>query len=81
MPHGSTSQLCELHCYLGHIHHEAIRDATRDGLIEGLKIDPNNADEQFCEEYAAGKLTLKPFLKESLNANNFSERVHCNLQA
>ena len=41
--------LYKLHCCLGHIHYGAMRDAIQDGHIEGLKIDPNNADEQFCK--------------------------------
>ena len=67
--------LFELHCCLGHIHYGAIKDAIRNGLVEGLEINPNNADEQFCEACAAGKPTTQPFPKESLtHASDFGER-------
>ena len=73
--------LYELHCRLGHIHYGAIKDAIQNGLVEGLEIDPNNGDEQFCEACTAGKPTTQPFLKESLtHATDFGERVHWDLQ-
>ena len=66
--------LYKLHCCLGHIHYGAIKDAIWNGLIERLKIDPNNANEQFCKMCAAGKPTTQPFLKESLtHASDFRE--------
>ena len=72
--------LFELHCRLGHIHYGAIKDAIRNGLVEGLKIDPKDANEQFCEACAAGKPTTQPFPKESLtHASDFGERVHWDL--
>ena len=41
---------------------------------------PNNANEQFCKVWAAGKPTTQPFLKESLpHASNFRECVHWDL--
>ena len=72
--------LFKLHCHLGHIHYGAIKDAIQNGLVKGLEIDPNNADEQFCEACTAGKPTTRPFPKESLTcASNFGERVHWDL--
>ena len=72
--------LFELHCRLGHIHYGAIKDAIRNGLVEGLEIDPKDANEQFCEACAAGKPTTQPFPKESLTrASDFGERVHWDL--
>ena len=66
----SVTSIMELH----------IRDAIWDGLIKGLKIDPNNTDEQFCEACAAGKPTKQAFLKESLaHPSNFREWVHWDL--
>ena len=80
MLQGRPLSLFKLHCHLGHIHYGAIKDAIRNGLVEGLEIDPNNADEQFCEACAAGKPTTQPFPKESLtHASNFGERVHWDL--
>ena len=58
--------LYELHCHLGHINYGAIKDAIRNGLGEGLEINPNNDDEQFCKACAAGKPTTQLFPKESL---------------
>ena len=72
--------LFKLHCRLGHIHYGATKDAIRNGLVEGLEINPKNANEQFCEACAAGKPTTQPFPKESLTrASNFGERVHWDL--
>ena len=72
--------LYKLHCRLGHIHYGAIKDAIRNGLVEGLEVDPNNSDEQFCKACAAGKPTTQPFPKESLTrATDFGERVHWDL--
>ena len=49
-------------------------------LIEGLQIDPNDTEERFCEACAAGKLTMKPFPKESLmHAKELGKRVHWDL--
>ena len=72
--------LFELHCCLGNIHCGAIKDTIRNGLVKGLKVDSNNADEQFCEACAAGKPTTQPFLKKSLTcASDFGESVHWDL--
>lgn len=50
------------------------------GFIEGLQIDPNDMEERFCEECTGGKLTTKPFPKESLmHMKEFGERVHYDL--
>ena len=44
------------------------------GLIKGLEINPNNADEEFCQACAAEKPTMQPFLKESLtHTSDFGE--------
>ena len=50
------------------------------GLVNGLQIDPNDTEERFCEACTAGKLTMKPFPKESfMHAKEFGERVHWDL--
>ena len=69
-----------LHCHLGHIHYGAIQDAIQKGHVNSLQIDPNDTEERFCEVCAAGKLTMKQFLKELFTcAKEFGERVHWDL--
>lgn len=72
--------LYDLHCRLGHIYYGVVKDAICHGLIEGLQIDPNDADEKFCEACTAGKPSKQLFPKESLMCtNDFGERVHWDL--
>jgi hypothetical protein len=71
--------LAEAHRTLGHVGHQAIVQAVRNGLIVGIELD-GSTNNKFCEACAKAKPHRKPFPTQAKNrAQNFGERVHADL--
>src|SRR5882757_6086721 len=69
----------ELHKILGHVAQEAVLQAYKKGLIEGIDLDLDSKP-QFCDTCAQAKATCQPFPAESaMRARTYGEVIHTDL--
>ena len=65
----------ELHCRMGHVNFQTLREMVRKGAIEGVKLD-SSPTPSFCEYCVRGKAHRKAFSKVSESSySKYGEKV------
>jgi transposase InsO family protein len=69
--------LMEAHRILGHIDPDSVKRMVRDGVVDGIEIDPKSKEEQ-CEACIRGKIAKTPMPKSisGMRSTSYGEIVH-----